>query len=73
MVPVAHLGCLRPLEHVISWATEGTKRNGEIRTDVVCDGIEGLGIMIDFCVETSKIETIEDVFLLYFAEILISF
>ena len=32
-----------------------------------------MGIMIDFCVEAGKIETIEDVFLLYFAEILISF
>ena len=32
-----------------------------------------MGIMIDFCVEACKIETIEDVFLLYFAEILISF
>ena len=57
----------------MSWAIEGTKQESEIRTDVVCDGIEGLGIMIDFCVETGKIETIEDIFLLYFAEILISF
>ena len=67
------MGCLRPLDHAVSWTTDGTKRNSEIRTDVVCDGIEGLGIMIDFCVEAGKIETIEDVFLFYFAEILISF
>ncbi len=40
-------------------------------TEVVSNEIQSLGIILDFGVETRKIEPIQNVILLYLAEILI--
>jgi hypothetical protein len=42
-----------------------------IRTEIIGNQVKGLGVVLDFGIEASEVEAIEDIILLHFAKILV--
>ena len=43
-----------------------------VEVEDICDKIEGILVVLDFGVEPGKVETVGEVFLVYFAKVLIA-
>ena len=56
---------------VLGWAK--TKNTWGLRTEIISDEVQGLCVVLYFGIEASEVESIEDVILLNFTKILVSF
>ena len=43
-----------------------------VEVEDICDKIEGILVVLDFGVESGKVETVGEIFLVYFAKVLIA-
>lgn len=42
------------------------------QVEYICDQVEGILVVLDLCIEAGEIETVGEVFFIYFAEVFVA-
>jgi hypothetical protein len=56
----------------LGWGENKKNKHVGLRTEIISDEVQGLCVVLDFGIEASEVEAIEDVILLDFTKILVS-